>query len=99
MNAKRAADRGIQVGMLPKGRLNKITDVPGVRVGHATIRDARHHTGVTVVLPCGDNMFKSKLTAASFVLNGFGKTQGLVQVDELGVLETYDMTLEMVHVD
>lgn len=88
MNAKRAADRGIQVGMLPKGRLNKITDVPGVRVGHATIRDARHHTGVTVVLPCGDNMFKSKLTAASFVLNGFGKTQGLVQVDELGTLET-----------
>lgn len=88
MNAKRAADRGIQVGTLPKGRLNKITDVPGVRVGHATICDARHHTGVTVILPCEDNMFRSKLTAASFVLNGFGKTQGLVQVDELGTLET-----------
>ena len=84
----RIADYGVQVGNLPSGARNKITDVPGVRVGHATIHDERHHTGVTVILPCSDNMFKNKLTAASFVLNGFGKTQGLVQVDELGTLET-----------
>ncbi len=84
----RIADFGVQVGSLPRGVRNKITDVPGVLVGHATIDDARHHTGVTVILPCADNMFKNKLTAASFVLNGFGKTQGLVQVDELGTLET-----------
>lgn len=87
MNKKRIADYGIQIGCMKKGELNKITDVPGVRVGHATIRDERHHTGVTVILPCEDNMFAQKLTAASFVLNGFGKTQGLVQVDELGTLE------------
>jgi len=43
---------------------------------------------VTVIMPCEDNMFVNKLTAASYVLNGFGKTQGLVQVDELGTLET-----------
>ena len=84
----RIADYGVQVGSLPRGARNKITDVPGVRVGHATIHDERHHTGVTVILPCEDNMFRSKLTAASFVLNGFGKTQGLVQIDELGTLET-----------
>ena len=84
----RIRDYGVQVGSLTCGRLNKITDVPGVRVGHATIDDERHHTGVTVIMPCEDNMFKNKLTAASFVLNGFGKTQGLVQVDELGTLET-----------
>ena len=84
----RIADYGVQVGSLPRGTCNKITDVPGVRVGHATIHDERHHTGVTVILPCADNMFRSKLTAASFVLNGFGKTQGLVQIDELGTLET-----------
>lgn len=88
MNAKRIADYGVRVGQLTRGPLNKITDVPGVRVGHATVRDARHHTGVTVILPCEDNMFRKKLTAASFVLNGFGKTQGLVQIDELGTLET-----------
>lgn len=85
---KRIADYGYRVGNMERGRLNKITDVPGVRVGHATINDELHHTGVTVIMPCEDNMFKSKLTAASFVLNGFGKTQGLVQVDELGTLET-----------
>ena len=84
----RIADYGVQVGSLPHGERNKITDVPGVRVGHATIHDERHHTGVTVILPCADNMFKNKLTAASFVLNDFGKTQGLVQIDELGTLET-----------
>ena len=88
MNQKRLRDYGIRVGVFQKGALNKITDVPGVTVGHATIDDERHHTGVTVIMPCEDNMFLSKLTAASYVLNGFGKTQGLVQVDELGTLET-----------
>lgn len=88
MNRRRIADYGIRVGIMDQGPLDKITDVPGVRVGHATICDDVHHTGVTVILPSGDNMFASKLTAASFVLNGFGKTQGLVQVDELGTLET-----------
>ena len=84
----RIADFGVRVGQMTRGPLDKITDVPGVRVGHATIEDGIHHTGVTVILPCPDNMFASKLTAASFVLNGFGKTQGLVQIDELGTLET-----------
>jgi len=88
MSQKRLLDYGVRVGVFPRGRLNKITDVPGVTVGHCTIDDERHHTGVTVIMPCGDNMFARKLTAASYVLNGFGKTQGLVQVDELGTLET-----------
>ena len=86
--SKRIADFGVRVGALPSGKLGKITDVPGVTVGHATVADGRHHTGVTVIMPCEDNMFLSKLTAAAFVLNGFGKTQGLVQVNELGTLET-----------
>ena len=86
--SKRIADFGVRVGALPSGKLGKITDVPGVTVGHATVDDSSHHTGVTVIMPCADNMFVSKLTAAAFVLNGFGKTQGLVQVGELGTLET-----------
>ena len=87
MNRKRLSDYGIRVGCMPTGPLDKITDVPGVTVGHAPVRDARQHTGVTVIMPCEDNMFAKKLTAASFVLNGFGKTAGLVQVDELGTRE------------
>ncbi|HEV2672547.1 MAG TPA: hypothetical protein VGU74_15745, partial [Gemmatimonadales bacterium] len=33
----RARDIGIVIGALPTGPLNAITDVAGVRVGHATI--------------------------------------------------------------
>ncbi len=84
----RIEDFGYRIGSLPKGELNKITDVPGVGVGHCTINDEHHKTGVTVILPCGDNPFLNKLTAAGCVLNGFGKTAGLMQVEELGSLET-----------
>jgi len=34
---KRIEDLGIRVGELLKGKLNKITDVKGIRVGHFTI--------------------------------------------------------------
>lgn len=84
----KARDIGLTIGRLPSGALDNLADVPGVRVGHATIDDARHKTGVTVVLPCTENPFTNKSVAASFVLNGFGKTLGLVQIDELGTLET-----------
>lgn len=88
MDQKRARDYGLIVGQLPTGPKNKITDVPGVTVGHCTVDTDEHKTGVTVVLPCMDNPFFHKLPAASYVLNGFGKTAGLVQIDELGTLET-----------
>lgn len=66
----------------------KITDVAGVLVGHATVKDAGICTGVTAVLPCAGNMFRSKLPAAAHVFNGFGKSTGLIQVQELGCIET-----------
>lgn len=85
---KRAGDFGISIGELPKGRLNKITDVKGIRVGHCTIDNEASKTGVTVIIPSEENIFTNKLAAASYVLNGFGKSLGLVQVDELGSLES-----------
>ena len=78
----------ITVGRMKKGKRNSVCDVPGVRVGHCTVDNDRHKTGVTVILPCEDDIFKRKMIAASYVLNGFGKTAGLVQIDELGTLET-----------
>ncbi|MBR0143113.1 MAG: P1 family peptidase [Clostridia bacterium] len=78
----------LSIGRLPHGERNLITDVPGVTVGHATLDEGDLHTGVTVVIPTPDNPFTHKLTAASAVFNGYGKTQGLVQLDELGTLET-----------
>ncbi len=73
---------------MKQGMRNAITDVPGVRVGHCTVRNQRHNTGVTVVMPCADDIFTSKMAAACHVLNGFGKTAGLMQIEELGTLET-----------
>lgn len=85
---------GIEIGVLPVGQKNCITDVEGVQVGHVTLDEpldqngAYACTGVTAILPHGGNVFQQKVTAASYVLNGFGKTTGLVQVNELGVLES-----------
>ncbi|MCQ2427236.1 MAG: P1 family peptidase [Clostridia bacterium] len=88
MNKTRITDRGIKVGTLPAGPLDKISDVPGVTVGHSTVRDEYHKTGVTVIIPAPDNLFFNKLTAAVHVINGFGKTEGTVQIEELGSIET-----------
>jgi D-aminopeptidase len=81
------------VGSLPKGKHNCITDVPGVKAGHVTLSEERENeekvqTGVTAVLPHGKNLFHHKVRAASYVINGFGKTTGLIQIDELGLIES-----------
>ena len=85
----RARDLGIRFGVLATGDLNAITDVAGVRVGHETIIKGDHvRTGVTAVLPHGGNIFQSKVPAAIYVANGFGKFVGATQIQELGVIET-----------
>lgn len=79
---------GYQIGTLPTGTRNAISDVVGVTVGHCTLSHGDCRTGVTVILPAQDNLFANKLTAACHVHNGFGKTCGLMQIDELGTIET-----------
>lgn len=78
----------LQIGNMSKGIHNSITDVPGVKVGHTTIDNTQNKTGVTVILPCEDDIFRSKMVAACHVLNGFGKSLGLMQIQELGTLES-----------
>ncbi|MBQ7312974.1 MAG: P1 family peptidase, partial [Clostridia bacterium] len=51
MNTKRIRDYGITIGELPTGPRNKLSDIPGVTVGHFTLDNDRHKTGVTVILP------------------------------------------------
>lgn len=86
----RARSLGINIGILPTGPFNAVTDVPGVRVGQVTLEDdaAGMHTGVTAILPHGGNVFQEKVPCGVFVGNGFGKTAGIPQVKELGTLET-----------
>ena len=63
MNQKRIQDYGIKIGRLPSGPRNKITDVAGVQVGHSTIHEGNHHTGVTVILLSFSAMAFSFLTS------------------------------------
>ena len=85
----RAREIGIEVGVLPTGNLNAITDVEGVKVGHKTVWQGETiRTGVTVILPHGNNLFQEKVPAAVFIGNGFGKLAGSTQVEELGNIET-----------
>ena len=89
----RARELGVVLGRLPPGPLNAITDVGGVAVGHTTIMRGDPpgtvvRTGVTAVVPHQGNVYRERVRAGHFVFNGYGKTTGLAQVGELGVLET-----------
>src|SRR5699024_7277755 len=75
---------------------NCITDVSGVRVGHVTLHEKIDQTdtickGVTAILPHGGNLFYQKKRAARYVINGYGKTCGLVKMDEHGLIESQIM--------
>ncbi|HEY1251925.1 MAG TPA: P1 family peptidase [Thermoanaerobaculia bacterium] len=85
----RARDLGVAPGIYPPGRLDAITDVEGVRVGHTTLVEGDGvRTGVTAILPHGGNLFQDKVAGAVFVGNAFGKLAGSTQVTELGTIET-----------
>ena len=84
----RARDLGLGCGTMAPGVGNRISDVPGVLVGHHTLSEGDLRTGVTAIVPHGGNVFRDKPLAAADVLNGYGKSIGLTQIEELGQLET-----------
>lgn len=82
-----------ELGLIPQGRLepgpgNEITDVAGVSIGHRSLRGEGVYTGITAIVPHPGDIFRVKPRAAVEVINGFGKSAGLMQVAELGTLET-----------
>jgi len=80
----RARDLGVEIGVLPTGPLNAITDVARVKVGQTTIvRGDDIRTGVTAILPHGRNLFQEKVPGAVFLGNAFGKLAGSTQVRPL----------------
>ncbi len=85
----RAAEIGVDVGLMTPGTMNMITDVPGVMVGHATRIEGDHiRTGVTAILPHEGNLFREKVPGAIYCFNSFGKMAGSLQVEELGNIES-----------
>jgi D-aminopeptidase len=85
----RPRDLGISIGVMNPGTHNAITDVEGVKIGHVTLVNAENvRTGVTAIIPHPGNLFQSKVPAAVFVGNGFGKLAGTTQIQELGNIES-----------
>ena len=85
----RMREFGIKTGILKPGKLNAITDVEGVKVGHITLINGDNvRTGVTAILPHGENIFLEKIPGAVYIANGFGKLTGTTQIEELGNIET-----------
>jgi D-aminopeptidase len=86
---KPAEAYGIKIGVMQRGPTNSIVDVAGVKVGHVTLIVADSiRTGVTAILPHGNNLFQQKVPAAVFTGNGFGKLAGTTQIKELGNIES-----------
>jgi D-aminopeptidase len=79
---------------MDRGKLNALTDVEGTTVGHVTLLHGEPpdpfavRTGVTAILPHGGDLFREKVEAAVHVINGFGKSLGLLQLAELGEIES-----------
>jgi D-aminopeptidase len=93
----RLRDLGVTPGRLPAGETNAITDVTGVRVGHVTLISGEGklrpgegpvRTGATAIVPHEGNVFREKVAAAVYTINGFGKVAGFEQIRERGTLET-----------
>jgi len=93
----RFADLGIELGTTRRGPANSLVDVPGVLVGNCSVIHGDENTaspsgpartGVTCIFPKDVNLYKNNVRAAVHVFNGFGKSVGLVQIAELGVLES-----------
>ena len=85
----RLRDLGVAPGILTPGRLNAITDIADLRVGHFTLIEGSDiRTGATAILPHGGNLFQDKVPAGIAVGNGYGKLMGSTQIVELGEIET-----------
>jgi len=96
-NRPRLRDMGVKIGVMPTGESNSICDLPGLKVGHVTLikgdgalirGEGPVRTGVTAIVPVDDMSPYNKLPAAVDVINGFGKSVGLMQITELGEIET-----------
>lgn len=86
---RRLRELGIEIGRLPTGEHNAISDVPGVLVGHATVvRDAPAvvRSGVTMVVPRDGEIWTDHAFAAWHNFSGNGETTGLPWIEESGLL-------------
>jgi len=91
----RARDLGVPFDGTP-GKLNAITDVSGVLVGHTTLISGEGNlqigkgpvrTGITAILPRGKDSMNDAVFAGWFSQNGNGEMTGTTWIEESGFLE------------
>ena len=84
----RARDIGIQIGNLPIGTHNAITDVAGVKVGHVTLNEGDSiRTGVTAVIP-SDDIWTARFFGAAYTIHGNGEATGIARINQAGWIES-----------
>ena len=84
----RARELGINIGTLPTGELNAITDVEGVKVGHVTLNEGESiRTGVTAILP-HDDIWKRRYFGAAHTIHGNGEATGIARINQAGWIES-----------
>ena len=84
----RARDIGIEIGTIPTGTHNAITDVAGVKVGHVTLNEGDSiRTGVTAILP-SDDIWTARLFGAAHVIHGNGEATGIARINQAGWIES-----------
>jgi D-aminopeptidase len=84
----RARDIGIQIGTIPTGPHNAITDVRGVKVGHVTLNEGDSiRTGVTAILP-SDDIWTARLFGAAHTIHGNGEATGIARINQAGWIES-----------
>ena len=97
MKRPRARELGITIGKMTTGKYNAITDVEGVGVGNSNIVSGEGplipgkgpiRAGVTAIVPHQGNLYQNKVRAASNIFNAYGKSVGLSQLMQMGVIET-----------
>lgn len=81
-------ERLVKIGNIKTGEKNNICDVNGVLVGHYTINEYNNHCGITCIKAHNGNLFTDKVVSSCYAFNGFGKSVGLLQIEEMGVLES-----------
>src|SRR4030095_874352 len=91
---KRLRELGVSIGVFAPGSNNAITDVAGVSVGHTTLVEGEGalvpgkgpvRTGVTAIMPHGGDIWKERVSAACYVLNGNGVVTGTDWIAESGL--------------
>lgn len=84
----RAREIGIQIGNLPTGTHNAITDVAGVKVGQVTLNEGDSiRTGVTAILP-SDDIWTARLFGAAYTIHGNGEATGIARINQAGWVES-----------